>query len=135
MIRELPNGIHAALYADDLVLWCTEEHVTTATYRMQLALNRLTDWTNTWCVTINKEKSSATLFTLRKEEARQLTLDNTVLKYEEQQTYLGVTFDRRQTWRSHIEAAESKARRKLNIMRKLAGTTWGTNKKVLKQVY
>ena len=31
--------------------------------------------------------------------------------------------------------AESKARRKLNIMRKLAGTTWGANGKILKQVY
>jgi hypothetical protein len=29
----------------------------------------------------------------------------------------------------------SKARRKMNIMRKLAGTKWGANEKILKSVY
>ncbi|XP_078312866.1 uncharacterized protein LOC144619290 [Crassostrea virginica] len=54
---------------------------------------------------------------------------------EDQQTYLGVTFDKRLTWKQHIMSAEAKARRKLNIMRKLAGTNWGANEKVLKSVY
>ena len=49
--------------------------------------------------------------------------------------YLGVNFDKRQTWKSHIGIAEAKARKKLNSMRKLAGTTWGANEKILKQVY
>lgn len=39
-----------------------------------------------------------------------------------QQKNLGVTLDRKITWNPHIHLAESNARRKLNIMRKLAGT-------------
>jgi len=31
-----------------------------------------------------------------------LTLDDTPFKIEEQQTYLGVTFDKRMTWKQHI---------------------------------
>jgi hypothetical protein len=38
------------------------------------------------------------------------------------QTYFGVTFDKRMTWKQHITSAEAKARRKMNIVRKLAGT-------------
>jgi hypothetical protein len=53
-----------ALYADDLVLWCTEEYATTATHCIQQALNKITEWKNNWFVTINKEKSSATLLSL-----------------------------------------------------------------------
>ena len=136
LVPELPKGIHAALYADDLVLWCTEEYATTATYRMQLALDRLSAWTNTWCVTINKEKSSATLFSLStKAQPGNLTLEDATLQCKDQQTYLGVTFDKRLTWKQHIQNAEAKARRKLNIMRKLAGTQWGANEKILKNVY
>ena len=136
IIPELPKGVHAALYADDLVLWCSEEYATTATYRMQLALDKITGWTSTWCVTINKEKSSATLFTLStKAQPGKLTLDNTLLQYEDQQTYLGVTFDKRMTWKQQVQSAEAKARRKLNIMRKLAATQWGANEKILKSVY
>ena len=135
LLKEMPKGINAALYADDLVLWCSEEFTTTATYRMQSALDKLTTWTNNWCVTINKEKSSATLFTLSQAEPKNLTLDKSPLKYEVQQTYLGITFDKRLTWKQQIQNGETKARKKLNIMRKLAGTKWGANGKTLRQVY
>ena len=51
-----------------------------------------------------------------------LTLEDTPFKIEEQQTYFGVTFDKRMTWKQHITSAEAKGRRKMNIVRKLAGT-------------
>ena len=136
LVPELPKGVHAALYADDLVLWCSEEYATTATHRMQLALEKVAGWAETWSVTINREKTTATLFTLSvKAHPGRLTLRNTPIKVEDQQTYLGVTFDKRMTWKPHIMNAEGKARRKLNIMRKLAGTHWGANEKILKSVY
>lgn len=62
-------------------------------------------------------------------------MGNSPITMEDQQTYLGVTFDKRLTWKEHIMSAEAKARRNLNIMRKLAGTNWGANEKVLKSVY
>ena len=136
LIQDLPKGIHAALYADDLVMWCKEEFATTATYRMQLAADKLAAWAEEWNVTVNKDKSSTTLFTLSsKQKPGTIKLGDTPLENDEEATYLGVTFDKRQTWKPHIERAERKARRKLTILRKLAGTSWGANEKVLKQVY
>ena len=64
VVKELPKGVKAALYADDLVMWCTEDHAATATYRMQMALDKLSAWTDKWCLHILKDKSAATLFTL-----------------------------------------------------------------------
>ncbi|KAK7110705.1 hypothetical protein V1264_014535 [Littorina saxatilis] len=136
LIETLPNGIHAALYADDLVMWCTEEHATTATCRMQLAIDNLVAWAEDWNVSINREKSSTTLFILSpKQKAGTIKQDGTSLKTEEEVTYLGVTYDKKQTWRPHIQKAEGKTRRKISIMRKLAGTTWGANENILKRVY
>ena len=54
---------------------------------------------------------------------------------EEEATYLGVTFDKKQTWRPHIQKAEAKAIQKLAILQKLAGTSWGANEQILKRVY
>ena len=54
----------AALYADDLVMWVSEEYAGTAKYRMQQAADVLSAWTKEWNVSINTEKSSTTLFTL-----------------------------------------------------------------------
>ena len=136
LVSELPKGIKAALYADDLVIWCKEEHASTATYRLQQAADKLNAWAEEWCVSINKEKSSTTLFTLStKQKAGTIKLGGTPLREDEEATYLGVTFDRRQTWKPHIARAEAKARRKLAILRKLAGTTWGANERILKTVY
>jgi hypothetical protein len=39
LVPELPIGVQAALYADDLVLWCSEEYATTAKYRAQTTLD------------------------------------------------------------------------------------------------
>ena len=46
-----------------------------------------------------------------------------------------ITFDKRQTWKQHIAKAEAKVRRRLAILGKLAGTTWGASEKILKTVY
>ena len=136
LVSELPRGVSAALYADDLVLWSKEEHATTATLRMQEAMNVLTAWAEDWCVTINKDKSSSTLFSLSpKQQAGTLKMGTTPLKEGNEATYLGVIFDKRQTWKPQIAHAEGKARKKLSIMRKLAGTTWGADEQILKKMY
>ena len=63
LIPELPKGVHTAIYADDLVLWCTEEYAATANYRMQIALDNVVTWAEQWCVTvtINREKKQLEL--------------------------------------------------------------------------
>ena len=136
LVSELPKGVKATLYTDDLVIWCKEEYATTVTYRMQLAVNKLNSWTEKRCVAVNKDKSSTTLFTLcTKQKVGTITLGGTPLKEDEEATYLGITFDKRQTWKQHIAKAEAKVVRRLAILRKLAGTTWGASEKILKTVY
>ena len=131
LVSELPKGVKAALYADDLVLWCKEEHASTANYRIQQAIEQLTAWTED-----NKDKSFTSLFTLSpKKQNRSIKNGTHNLKEEDQSTYLGVTFDKRLTWKTHTLRTEGKARKKLAIMRKLAGTTWGTNEQILMTVY
>ena len=125
-----------ALYADDLVLWSTEEYATTAKVRLQEATNILSSWAQDWCVKINKTKSFTTLFTLStKSKPMKIMLDDTELQHTDSATYLGITFDKRQTWKTHISRAEAKARRKLALLRKLAGTQWGAAETVLRNVY
>ena len=62
LVSELPRGVKAALYADDILLWCKEEHASTANNRIQKVIDQLTAWTEDWLV--NKDKSSTSLFTL-----------------------------------------------------------------------
>ena len=111
-------------------------HASTANYRNQQAIDQLTAWTEDWCVTVNTDKSSTSLFTLSpNKQARPIKMGTHTVKEENQATYLGVTFEKRLTWKTHILRTEGKARKKLAIMRKLAGTTWGANEHILNTVY
>ena len=64
-----------------------------------------------------------------------IMLDDTELEHTDSATYLGITFDKRQTWKTHISGAEAKARRKLALLRKLVGNQWGAEETILKNVY
>ncbi len=82
------------------VLWCSKEFASTSTYRMQQAADKLSAWADDWCVQVNTEKSSTTLFTLSsKQKASTINISCTHLTHMEEATYLGVTFDRRLTWK------------------------------------
>ena len=44
ILHQMPNNIRGAIYADDLALWYSEEHITTANYRLQRALQVIETW-------------------------------------------------------------------------------------------
>ena len=136
LIAELPHGTKVAMYADDMVMWCTDEQAAVATKLLQRAIDALTAWASRWCVSINTDKCSTTLFTLSpKQKAGDIKINGVPLREDKQPTYLGVTFDDRMTWKHHISKAATKARRKMAILRKLSGTTWGASGKILSKVY
>ncbi|KAH3893218.1 hypothetical protein DPMN_017361 [Dreissena polymorpha] len=54
-----------------------------------------------------------------KAKAGEIMMAGTQLKEEDEATYLGVTFDKRQIWKSHISHIEGTARRKLASMHNL----------------
>ncbi|RUS82209.1 hypothetical protein EGW08_010023 [Elysia chlorotica] len=60
----IPKGVNAALYADDLAIWATEESIGTAKVRLQNALDNLKMWTHDWIMKVNAEKTTYTTFTL-----------------------------------------------------------------------
>ena len=47
IVWDMPRKVLGAIYTDDLVLRCSEEHLTTANYRLQQ------DWAKQWLVRIN----------------------------------------------------------------------------------
>ena len=94
IVRDMPRKVQGAIYADDLVLWCSEEHLSTANYRLQQALNTLEGWTSRWLVRINPRKTTYAIFSLStKEQKATLHINGQTLLAEDNPAYLGVTFD------------------------------------------
>jgi len=134
--KNLSRHIPRALHADDLAVWTQAEQLPTAAYRMQEALESITAWSKEWLVTINRTKTETTCFSLSpKQENYTLLIDGEPIPHENNPIYLGVKLDRRLTWSPHINDAQKKALRKMSVMKKLAGTKWGANMKILTQVF
>ena len=136
IVDKLSRNISRALHADDLAVWTSAESTPTARYLMQQAMDNISKWAKDWLVEINRTKTESTCFSLAtSKEEWTLKLDGADIPKQDTPTYLGVKLDTRMTWSPHLSDIEKKATKKLSIMKKLAGTKWGANGKILKQVY
>jgi hypothetical protein len=83
VIKELSRGVRVAIYADDLVLWSSEEYTGTAQVSIQAALDKIADGTKSWLVSLKESKTTYTLYSLsNKKQKVKLTLKGMVLKEE-----------------------------------------------------
>ncbi|GFR60787.1 RNA-directed DNA polymerase from mobile element jockey [Elysia marginata] len=132
----VPKGVYGTMYADDMAIWATEEYTGTAQARLQLALDALRMWTEKWLMKINPEKTTFTTFTLStKSQTVHLKIGDHQLREEQSPTYLGVTFDKRLTWKAQTDKCQERGILRTGLLRRLAGTQWGADMKVLKTVY
>ena len=132
--ESLPRKVKCSMYADDLALISTEEYVGTSKFRLQDSLKQLQKWTDSWGMKVNANKTQYTIFTLStKQKEIKLTFGNSSVEINNNPVYLGVTFDPRLTWAKQLEVTQTKGIKRMNLMKKLAGTDWGANMSVLKK--
>ena len=118
ILTTITKRVSNTLRADDLAIWNASEHTTTATYRIQEAINGINKWTLDWGLEINIGKSNNTLFSLStSKEQIQLPLKDYTT------TFFGVKLDTRLTWKPQIEKMVRSSLQKLALIRRLAGTT------------
>ena len=84
------------------------------------------------------EKSTVTLFTPEPAQANlhpQVKLHEQVVPLEKQPKLLGVTFDTMFRFSKHIEIAVNRGKTRNNILKALAGSTWGQDQETLVSTY
>ena len=73
-INDIPTTVTKrvsnTLHADDLAIWNSSEHTTTATYRIQEAINGINKWTHEWGLELNIGEFNCALFSDRKWNSR-----------------------------------------------------------------
>ena len=139
-INDLPNllNVSKALFADDLVIWTTEKYHILARAKLRKALGTIGAYCNFWKLKINSQKSVYSIFTKSHVSAAKnlnLSMNGTPISKVENPAYLGVTLDRQLTMNSFMQNLKNKASRRLNLVKRLATTTWGANKATLRQIY
>ena len=122
-------------YADDFTDSSFNPDVTTAASALSDHAGRVVAWAEERGLALNPTKSTVTLFTPDKRRESHLhptvTLNNTILPLNRNPRILGVTFDPHFTFSPHITSIINKASPRINILKALAGTTWGQQKETM----
>ena len=112
----------------------SQEYITTANYRLQLALQVIESWAQSWLVKLNEKKTTLTIFGLSNQKhSVHLKLNRQTLHQEHAPAYLVVTLDRRLTWKNQLQKNQARAKIQLALMIKLSCTEWGADQNVLKK--
>ena len=139
-INDLPDNLNIsnAMFADDLVLWTSGTDLARMQNKLNQALLTISTYCELWKLKVNCRKTVYTIFTLSPTVSKaklQLQVQGQNIEKEETPTYLGVRLDSRLTFKEHFDDITSKVSKRLNLLKRLASTNWGTNKKTLRQLY
>jgi hypothetical protein len=111
-INDTPQtpGVNLALFADDTCLYATGHKEGYVLRNIQSGLDSMAAWCKRWNIKINEDKTRAIYFTHRNRPRDSLlTLNGRNILFVNSVKYLGVLFDKRMTWRLHIQMIEAKA--------------------------
>ena len=129
-------------YADDVTIADSFPDIslgaTTLTDRLNVALAPVSVWAAENRLTIAPAKSSITLFTPWSRQVGthpQVSIDGNILPLDKNPKILGVTFDPLFTFGPHVKATTAKCSKRLNILKALAGSSWGHQKETLLLTY
>ena len=139
-INDLPPllNVSKALFADDLVIWTTENDPILAKRKLKIALATICTYCNFWKLKLNEDKTVYSIFsksTKVNQKTMTLQLNGKELKKESHPVYLGVKLDPRMNLREFTKELKRASETRLRLVKRLAGTTWGAEKRVLRQLY
>jgi Reverse transcriptase (RNA-dependent DNA polymerase) len=119
-------------YADDWYIYTSQKQIHEAERILQQVLDQIDRWTQKTGFNISREQTKSIIFTKsRPRNGRPdlgVKLRGESIEEETTLKILGLTFDNRLTWKTHVKKAKTKAKQRLNILRCLAGTEWGADR-------
>ena len=133
-----PTGVYVVQYADDISIYTSGNNIKEMTEKINSYAKDVAEYLEERKLILSAEKSTVTLFTPDTKEYNihpQVIIDNTIVPLEKNPKLLGVVFDTMHTFTPHINNTITKAKSKINLMKTVAGNTWGQSKEMLSITY
>lgn len=95
-------------------------------FRINRALKALYEWSMENQMEVNIDKTMYQTFTLNHQPTEMdLKYNSRSVRKTEEAVYLGVRFDKKLSWKRHIDDVIDRARKRQTIIKRLAGLKWG----------
>ena len=137
IVKTLNPGVDCSLYVDDFLICYRSKNMHTIERQLQQNLNNIQEWATRNGFKFSKSKTVCMHFCqLRKaHDDPVLTLDGQPIPVVEETKFLGVIFDKKLTFIPHIKKLKAKCQKALNLLRVVAHTYWGADRKILLNLY
>ena len=135
-----PSGPDEKLttYADDGSALGSGAKILPICHSLNQYLDTLNQWYKNRNLTISAPKSSATIFSTWSNEIGMelpIFIDGTRVPTTKEPKILGVTLDPTLSFKYHVKNTRDKLNKKNNVLKALAGSSWGKEKEVLTTTY
>ncbi|XP_047027178.1 uncharacterized protein LOC124635343 [Helicoverpa zea] len=132
----LNNEVKVLQYADDLLLYCPNNSVTTACDSLSSGLNLLKKWMDNNGLELSTAKSTVVLFSrMRLPPPVYVYYDNVPIPVKSSVKFLGLILDSKLSGLPHCEYIAARCEQRINILRCLSGVWWGAHPFSLKLIY
>lgn len=139
MLHDVPKhpDVKTIIYADDITISCSSKDINTARRTMQTYLNSFTKWLNLWKFKVNPAKCSSQVFSKARTVPNiNVRISNQTIADTQCQRVLGVVFDApKLTFYPHVEYLKEICKGRLNVIKALSSTHWGSSRQALRRVY
>ena len=120
------GNVRGGIFADDNCLWAVGISVIEVESILQDSLNQISCWAMQADISFSVEKTKVMIYTRKtKINNPKLSLNSTLLDVVGEIKWLVRHFDRRLTFRTHINQTKAACIRRLNIMKMLSATSCG----------
>ena len=133
-----PPTIKLIKYADDITIYTPGPVVADLINGLNMYLSQVLSYFNNDKLIVSTANSKVTLFTPDTHEHHihpHVKLADQVLPLEDKQKVLGVTVDTYLTFTQHCNNIAVKVQQRNNVLKALAGSTWGCDKETLLTTY
>ena len=144
-IRDMPtkvlNSLISSFYADDTSYAASDTlHKSSklfAANQLQPILTELEAFCSKWRVGLNSSKTWCLNFfhNSKNDNSPRLWLKGELLQYKKECKFLGITFDAKLNYKTHIENLVSRCRKRLNLLKAIRGKDWGAKPETILYTY
>ena len=137
IVKAICPGVDCSLYVDDFVICFRSRNMNIIERQLQQCLNKVQTWSDENGFKFSKSKTKCMhLCNLRGVHPDpELYLDRTKIEVVSEFKFLGVIFDRKLSFLPHITALKKKCKKALNLLKVVALSEWGADRKVLLRLY
>ena len=137
IVKCLPPGVDCSLYVDDFLICYRARNMSSIERQLQLSLNRIQTWCDENGFKFSQSKTMCVHFCQRRGICLdpELKLGGVQIPVVKEVKFLGVWFDSKLNFITHLKYVKAKCVKALNLLKVVSNKDWGGDRKTLLRIY